>query len=77
MVKAEDMGDYYRIPADNRDMNYERYFSEGIQDVTDYEEYHSHNTGQLDMEGMKKLLLKLPIIRKDVLGEDTGNNYEI
>jgi UDP-glucose 4-epimerase len=70
------MGNYYRIPADTRDLNYERYFSEGIEDVTQYEEYHSHNTHQLDVEGMKKLLLKLPIIRRDVLGEDISNIYE-
>jgi len=75
-VKAQDMGNYYRIPADTRDLNYERYFSEGIEDVTQYEEYHSHNTHQLDVEGMKKLLLKLPIIRRDVLGEDISNIYE-
>lgn len=76
MVKAQDMGDYYRIPADTRDLNYERYFSEGIEDVTKYDEYHSHNTTQLDVEGMKKLLLKLPVIRRDILGEDISNIYE-
>ncbi len=69
MVKAQDMGGYYRIPADTRDLNYERYFSEGVEDVTKYDEYHSHNTEQLDVEGMKNLLLKLPMIRRDILGE--------
>jgi UDP-glucose 4-epimerase len=69
MIKAEDLGDYYRIPADNRDLNYEQYFSEGMQDFDNLNEYHSHNTSILDVEGMKQLLLKLPIIRKDILGE--------
>jgi UDP-N-acetylglucosamine 4,6-dehydratase len=69
MLKAEDMGDYYRIPADNRDLNYAQYFSEGNEEVTNYEEYHSHNTNRLDVEGMKQLLFKLPIIRKEILGD--------
>ncbi len=75
MVKAQDMGNYYRIPADNRDLNYERYFSEGVEDVTQFEEYHSHNTDRLDIEGMKKLLLKLPEIRRDLIGEKEGRDY--
>lgn len=70
MMKAEDMGDFYRIPADNRDLNYAKYFSEGKDDISKIEDYHSHNTTQQDVEGMKKLLLKLPLIRKEVLGED-------
>ena len=65
MVKAEDMGEFYRIPADNRDLNYESYFSEGM-DISQIEEYHSHNTQRLDLEGTKKLLLKLEVIRKDL-----------
>jgi UDP-glucose 4-epimerase len=69
MIKAIDMGDYFRIPADTRDLNYERYFSEGEPDMSKVEEYHSHNTVRLDVEETKKLLLKLPLIRKDVLGE--------
>lgn len=69
MVKAEDLGEYYRIPADNRDLNYEQYFSQGIPELANLEEYHSHNTSILDVNGMKKLLLKLPIIRKEILGE--------
>jgi UDP-glucose 4-epimerase len=65
MMKAEDMGNFYRIPADTRDLNYERYFSEG-KDISRIEEYHSHNTQRLDVEDTKKLLLKLDIIRKDL-----------
>ena len=70
MVKAEDMGDFYRIPADNRDLNYARYFSEGEQDVSIIADYHSHNTEQLGVEGMKKLLVKLPLIQEVVFGEE-------
>jgi len=70
MAKAIDLGGYYRIPADNRGLNYERYFSEGEPDMEKIEEYHSHNTTRLDVEGTKKLLMKLPLIRKDILGED-------
>jgi UDP-N-acetylglucosamine 4,6-dehydratase len=75
MMKAEDMGEFYRIPADNRDLNYAQYFSEGEQDVSKIEDYHSHNTTQQGVEGMKKLLLKLPLIRKEVLGEQNINQY--
>lgn len=69
MAKAEDHGNYYRIPADNRDLNYDLYFSEGEDNVSKVEEYHSHNTHRLDVEGTKELLLKLDFIKKDILGE--------
>ncbi|SMD44623.1 UDP-glucose 4-epimerase [Aquiflexum balticum DSM 16537] len=75
MVKAIDMGNYYRIPADTRDLNYAQFFSEGEPNVSNFEEYHSHNTGRLDIEGMKKLLFKLPIIRKEILGETNVEQY--
>lgn len=75
MVKAEDLGEYYRIPADNRDLNYEQFFSEGTPELANLEEYHSHNTSILDVDGMKNLLLKLPIIRKDILGEVDAIQY--
>ncbi len=70
MLKAEDMGDFYRIPADNRDLNYAKYFSEGEQDVSKIEDYHSHNTKQEGVEGLKNLISKLPLIRKEVFGEE-------
>ncbi len=66
MTKAEDMGDFYRIPADNRDLNYAQYFSEGEVDVSKIEDYHSHNTERLDVEGMKKLLSNLDSIKSDL-----------
>ena len=72
MAKSIDMGNYFRVPADNRDLNYDKYFVEGQQEVSVIDDYHSHNTHRLDLEGMKKLLLKLPMIRKDVLGEVTN-----
>lgn len=75
MVKAEDMGDYYRIPADTRSLNYELYFSQGIPDVAKVEEYHSHNTRQLNVEEMKQLLLKLPMIRQDILSDGEVIQY--
>jgi UDP-N-acetylglucosamine 4,6-dehydratase/5-epimerase len=70
MAKASDMGNYYRVPADNRGLNYESYFSEGEEKVSLVEDYHSHNTQRLDVEGTKELLMKLPLIRKDILGEE-------
>jgi len=66
MVKAEDLSTYYRIPADTRDLNYNRFFSEGETRVDFAEEYNSHNTHRLDVEGTKQLLLKLDFIRKDL-----------
>lgn len=70
MLKAEDMGEFYRIPADNRDLNYAKYFSEGEEDISKIEDYHSHNTVQQGIEGLKKLISKLPLIKKEIFGED-------
>ncbi|MDD3944723.1 MAG: polysaccharide biosynthesis protein [Bacteroidales bacterium] len=66
MFRSEDMGDYFRIPADDRDLNYDKFFVEGQEDISRVEDYHSHNTFRLDKEGMKQLLLKLPEIREDI-----------
>ena len=66
MAKHIDMGNYFRIPADNRDLNYDKYFEEGEEKISQIEDYHSHNTFRLDKEGMKKLLLKLDLIRNDL-----------
>lgn len=63
MVKAQDMGNYFRIPADNRDLNYDKYFSLGNEEIAIVEEYDSHNTERLNVEGMKKLLLKLDLFK--------------
>ena len=59
MQKAEDLGDFYRIPADNRDLNYSKYVSSGEVSISNIEDYNSHNTTRLDIEGVKKLLIKL------------------
>lgn len=66
MVKAEDLGKYYRIPADTRDLNYNRFFIEGEAEISQKEEYTSHNTHRLNLEETKQLLLKLDIIREDL-----------
>ena len=63
MMKAEDMDGFYRIPADNRNLNYASYLSEGEEGVAQTEDYHSHNTEQHDIEGMKKLLIKLDLVK--------------
>ena len=66
MVKAIDMGNYYRIPCDTRDLNYDKFFTEGSEDVSKIEDYHSHNTRRLDVEGMKEQLLRLRFVREDL-----------
>ena len=66
MAKAIDMGEYYRVPCDMRDLNYDKYFVEGNEDIARIDDYHSHNTRRLDVEGMKQLLLKLQFIREDL-----------
>jgi len=64
MFVAQDQGDYYRIPADNRDLNYSKYYEQGEQDLSSVEDYNSHNTERLDVEGMKHLLRKLDFMRE-------------
>ena len=76
MVKAIDLGGFYRIPADTRDLNYNKYFTEGTEAVSQIEEYHSHNTYRLNLEETKELLLSLRFIRKDVLNEEPEMVYE-
>lgn len=66
MVRAIDMGEYYRIPCDTRDLNYEKYFTKGNEAVSKIEDYHSHNTRRLNVEEMKGLLMKLRFIREDM-----------
>lgn len=66
MAKAIDMGDYYRIPCDTRDLNYDKYFTEGCEKVSKIEDYHSHNTRRLDVEGMKEQLLRLRFVQADL-----------
>jgi UDP-N-acetylglucosamine 4,6-dehydratase len=76
IAKAEDVGNYYRIPTDTRDLNYNKYFTEGESNVSKVEEYTSHNTQRLNVEETKQLLLKLHSIREDVLGENPSPYFE-
>lgn len=73
MIAAIDMGDYYRVPPDLRDLNYGKYVEQGDSRISVVEDYNSHNTQRLDVEGMKTLLLKLPFIRALRAGE----NYDL
>jgi len=73
MVKAVDMGDFYRIPADNRDLNYSMYFSEGEKNLAEIEDYHSHNTERLNVEGVKNLISKLALVKKELFGEEVAD----
>ena len=66
MAKAIDMGNYYRIPCDTRDLNYDKYFTEGSEEASKIEDYHSHNTHRLDVEGMKEQLMRLRFIQSDL-----------
>lgn len=66
MARAEDLGAYFRIPADNRDLNYNKYFVEGQLEVAELDDYTSHNTHRLDIDGVKKTLMQLDLIREHV-----------
>lgn len=66
MVRAEDLQNYYRIPADSRDLNYDKYFSEGQTAIANMQDYTSHNTHRLDVEATKQVLLKLEIIQEAI-----------
>lgn len=66
MAKADDLGGYYRIPADNRDLNYAQYFSEGEEKISHLDDYTSHNTERLNVEQIKALLLKLDYIQEEL-----------
>ena len=74
MAKSINMGNYYRIPCDHRDLNYDKYFTEGEEKISKIEDYHSHNTRQLDVSAMKELLLKLDLIRDDLQSFDQNSS---
>jgi UDP-N-acetylglucosamine 4,6-dehydratase/5-epimerase len=67
-VVAEDFGGFYRVPADHRDLNYDKYFAEGDQKLSTQEEYNSHNTEQLNIEQIKKKLMELEYVRNELKG---------
>ncbi len=66
MAKAEDMGNYFRVPADNRDLNYAQYFTEGEEKIASIDDYTSHNTVRLNIAQIKELLLQLDFIREEL-----------
>lgn len=66
MIKAEDLGDFYRIPADTRDLNYNQFFVEGEAKISQMEEYNSHNTRRLNLEETKELLMRLDFIQEEL-----------
>ena len=66
MARAIDMGNYFRIPCDTRDLNYDKFFTEGNKDMSKIEDYHSHNTRRLDIDGMKEQLMRLRFIQEDL-----------
>lgn len=65
-TRAEDLGQYFRVPADNRDLNYNAYCSQGQEAVSQQEDYNSDNTHRLDIDGMMELLLRLPLVRDEL-----------
>src|SRR5690606_8924888 len=71
-AKSEDMGDYFRVPADNRDLNYDKYLEDGSKEITEAEEYTSHNTTQLDVKGTVKKLLTVDYVSLELTGK-TGS----
>lgn len=77
MAKAEDRGRYYRIPADNRDLNYDKYILEGEPKANDADDYTSHNTIRLDLEQICRLLLKLPYVKRELGKEGTERLNQI
>ena len=66
MSKAQDMEEFYRIPSDNRDLNYAQYFTEGEKDISKIEDYNSHNTNQCDVERIKNLLKRLTMVKQEL-----------
>jgi UDP-glucose 4-epimerase len=77
MVRAIDMDNYYLIPCDTRDLNYDKFFTQGNEVLSHYEDFHSHNAPRLEVEGMKELLLKVRFIREDLGLEPRAKNKEI
>jgi len=69
MAAAEDLGSYYRVPPDLRDLNYGKFVEEGEQKISKLDDYNSHNTERLDKDGMKRLLMKLAFVRAIAKGE--------
>lgn len=75
MVRAIDFGNYYMVPCDNRDLNYGKYFDSGKKELSEAEDYTSHNTVRLDLQGMKEMLLDLDYIQNALAGREQGAGY--
>jgi UDP-glucose 4-epimerase len=75
MISAEDLGNYYRVAPDLRDLNYNKYFSEGEIKVSTAEDYNSHNADRLDLQGTKDLLLSIPYISDVIKGINTQPDF--
>lgn len=73
MAKAEDMGRYYRVPADNRDLNYELFISQGNPEANAIEDYTSHNTERLDPAGVRELMMSVPYVRQALAASQSAN----
>ena len=69
MAAAEDLGEYFRVPPDSRDLNYKKFVEQGEQKISNGEDYNSHNTERLDEVGMRKLLMKLDFMQSIARGE--------
>jgi UDP-glucose 4-epimerase len=77
MVRAMDLGNYFRVPADVRDLNYAKYFSEGESQLAELQDYHSHNTARLNTELMVELLMKLPYIQEELARDAAMNGKRV
>lgn len=75
-ARAQDLGEYFRVPADTRDLNYNLYYTKGTPEMSQIEDYHSHNTQRLNEEEMTELLLKLDFLRKDIGLAPLGNELK-
>ena len=77
MLAADDLDAYYRVPSDNRDLNYGKYVEQGESRISQITDYTSHNTHRLDVEGTKQLLLKLDIVRSAIEGVRVNSEESI
>lgn len=77
MLRSIDCGNYYRIPCDTRDLNYDKFFTEGNAEMSNFEDYHSHNTRRLDVQEMSQMLLKLRFIQEDLGLRERAKSREI
>ena len=75
MAQAVDLGDYYMVPCDSRDLNYGKYYEQGKTHISEAGDYTSHNTRRLDLQGMKDMLLNLDYVQNALAGAEQGEGY--